>query len=324
MVRHFDPADYNVSCTGTCDPTQIDPVEFWSANGNNVVYGNFKGLIDYARDSPAYGGIGVTTPQLMAQWDTSSHAPNPLKIDQSGGNCRAWGQDALGNWLWDSIGEANTNQDKQCSIPNWFYYSFRGTLALDSTWRSGIDLPAGQESPTPLTSRSICSAPPNPAPSCANNILGDWIETASGNVGSNMADAMSRAIADRGRTMPYSDKLVPHGHGQTLGKGLVVLVYLWDCGETFSSSAPLGSRWDLIVPTSGPEAGDCSQLKKGNGGSTPDRVHLLTVAPFTFYEGLVDSSQIKGYWGGSFGDPDACQDCALNPLANTAVMVPDN
>jgi hypothetical protein len=50
----------------------------------------------------------------------------------------------------------------------------------------------------------------------------------------------------------------------------------------------------------------------------------LTVAPFTFYEGLVDSSQIKGYWGGSFGDPDACQDCALNPLANTAVMVPDN
>jgi len=324
MVRHYDASDYNISCTGTCDPTQIDPVEFWSANGNNVVYGNFKGLIDYSRDSPAFGGIGVTTPQLIEQWDTSSHSPKALKIDMSGGNCRAWGQDALGNWLWDSAGEANTNQDKQCSIPNWFYYSFRGTLSLSSKWRSGIELPTGQEPPTPLTNRSICTSPPSPAPSCTDATVGDWLEAASGNVGTNMSSAMAQAIADRGRPMPYSDKLVPHGHGQTLGKGLVILVYLWDCGETFSSSAPSGSRWNLIVPSSGPGSGDCSQLKKGNGGNTPDRVHVFTVAPFTFYAGLVDSNSISGYWGGSFGDPDACANCALNPLANTAVMVPDN
>jgi len=324
MVRHFDPADYNVSCTGTCDPTQIDPVEFWSANGNNVVYGNFKGLIDYSQGSPAFAGIGVTTSQLIAQWDTSSHTPNPLKIDQSGGNCHTWGQDASGNWLWDSVGEANTNQDKQCSIPNWFYYSFRGTLSLSSKWRSGIELPTGQESPTPLSTRAICTSPPNPAPSCTDNTVGDWLETAGGNVGTNMSSAMSAALAARGRTMPYSDKLVPHGHGQTLGKGLVVLVYLWDCGETFSSSAPSGNRWSLIFPSSGPPAtrADCSKITKND--TTPDRVHVFTVAPFTFYEGLVDSNSISGYWGGGFGDPDACQNCALNPLANTAVMVPDN
>lgn len=321
MVRHYDPADYSVACTGTCDPTQIDPVEFWSANGNNVVYGNFKGLIDYSRNSPAFAGAAQ---QLITAWDPSSHTPNPLKLDQSGGNCRAWGQDAQGNWLWDSVGEANTNDDKQCSIPNWFYYAFRGTLSLSNKWRSGIELPAGQEEPTPLTARSICTAPPDPAPSCADNTVGDWIETAGGNVGNNMSDAMSRAIADRGTVMPYSDKLVPHGHGQTLGKGLVILVYLWDCGETFSSAAPAGSRWNLIVPSTGPGRGDCSQLKKGTGGDTPDRVHLFTVAPFTFYEGLVDASQIRGYWGGLFGDPDACQNCALNPLANTAVFIPDD
>ena len=324
MVRHYDPADYNISCTGTCDPTQVDPVEFWSANGTNVVYGNFKGLIDYSRNSPAFSGISVTTPQLVTAWDASSHAPNPLKIDQSGGNCRAWGQDAYGNWLWDSAGESNTNQDKQCSIPNWFYYAFRGTLSLSSKWRSGIELPTGQEAPTSLTSRSICTSPPNPAPSCADNTVGDWLEAASGNVGTNMSDAMSKAIADRGVTMPYSSKLVPKGHGQTLGKGLVVLIYLWDCGETFNASGSAGNRWDLIVPSSGPGKGDCSQLKKGNGGATPDRIHLFTVAPFTFYQGLVDSNSISGYWGGSFGDPDACQSCALNPLANTAVMVPDS
>ena len=47
MVRYYDPTDYNVLCTGTCDPTQVDPLEYWSANGTNVVYGNFKGLIDF-------------------------------------------------------------------------------------------------------------------------------------------------------------------------------------------------------------------------------------------------------------------------------------
>jgi hypothetical protein len=36
-------------------------------------------------------------------------------------------------------------------------------------------------------------------------------------------------------------------------------------------------------------------------------VHLLTVAPFTFYRGLVDSNSIKGFWGGLVVDPTVCQ-----------------
>ena len=53
------------------------------------------------------------------------------------------------------------------------------------------------------------------------------------------------------------------------------------------------------------------------------------MAPFTFYENLISSSSssssstIDGYWGGAFGDPRDCQDCALNPLANTAFLVTD-
>jgi Flp pilus assembly protein TadG len=322
MVRHYDPSDFNIRCTPSpCDPTdpsQATPITFWSANGNNVVYGNFKGLIDYSRYSSRFAG---SVPQLMTQWDTAFHSPNPLAIDKSG-NCTAWGVDAFGNHLWDSQGEANANQDKQCSIPNWFYYGFRGRLALDSSW-SGSSLPTGQETPSPLpTTRAVCSTPPNPAPSCTDGTLGDWVETAGGDVGNNMASAMTQAINDFGSAdLPFSQQPVPGGHGTLFGKGLVVLVFLWDCAESYNANAAPGSQWSLVLHTNGRGANDCSQLTKNDG--TPDRVHVFTVAPFTFYAALVSSNQIQGYWGGVFGNPDACQSCALNPLANTAVLVPD-
>jgi hypothetical protein len=53
-------------------------------------------------------------------------------------------------------------------------------------------------------------------------------------------------------------------------------------------------------------------------------VHLFTAAPFTFYEGLVTSQAIQGYWGGAFGDARVCPGCPLNPLANTAYLVADD
>lgn len=322
MVRHFDPTDYNISCPpATCDPATVDPVTFWSPNADDVVYGSFKGLVNLSRYSPRLGAASV--PQLITEWDQSSHAPNPLQLDQSTPpSCTAWGQDIDGNWLWDSEGEASESQDNQCSIPNWFYYSFRGRLSLDSSW-SGAALPAGQEAPTALSTRAICSAPPDPAPSCVDSTLGDWVETSGANLGNNVSDPLIRAIQDRGRVMPFSDRPVPGGGpGQTFGKGLTVLVFLWDCGEEFSPSGAPGNQWDLVVPTSGPGSGDCSQLRSNTG--TPDRVHLFTAAPFTFYEGLVDASKIRGYWGGAFGDPDGCENCALNALANTAVLIPDD
>jgi len=116
--------------------------------------------------------------------------------------------------------------------------------------------------------------------------------------------------------MPFSNKFVP-GTSTPFGKGLVVLVFLWECGEKFNKNGGAGNRWDLISP-GGPN-GDCSQLN-----TAPDRVHLFTVAPFTIYEGTISSGSVKGYWGGLFGSPDTCQTCSLNALANTAVMIPDD
>jgi hypothetical protein len=120
--------------------------------------------------------------------------------------------------------------------------------------------------------------------------------------------------------MPYSDRFVP-GTTTKFGKGLVILVFLWDCGEEFNKNAAVGSQWSLIVP--GGQNPDCSHLNRA-----PGRVHLFTVAPFTVYEGTIGmnggNNTVSGYWGGLFGDPDSCQSCALNGLANTAVMVPDN
>ena len=121
-------------------------------------------------------------------------------------------------------------------------------------------------------------------------------------------------------SMPYSNKFVP-GTSTKFGKGMVIIVFLWDCAESFKGSNPVSSQWSLLG-----NASDCSQ---GISGSV-DRVHLFTVAPFTVYEGTIGSAcpgnqgaTVCGYWGGLFGSPDACQSCALS-LTNTAVMVPDN
>ena len=320
MVRHYNPADFNNTCTSNpCDPTdpnQVVPKLFWDSNAADVAYGNFKGLIDFSQYSPNFNTQILTlTPQLITQGDSWAHAPNAYALDQSGG-CTVWGQDAQGNRLWDSWGEADGNKDKQCSIANWVYYGFRGTLSLDSHW-TGAGLPAGQEAPSALSAtRSVCSPRPDPAPSCDDRTVGDWVETAGGTIAS-LTDVVRQAVAVRGSaSMPFSNKFVP-GTSTPFGKGLVVLVFLWECGEKFNKNGGAGNRWDLISP-GGPN-GDCSQLN-----TAPDRVHLFTVAPFTIYEGTISSGSVKGYWGGLFGSPDTCQTCSLNALANTAVMIPDD
>ena len=319
MVRHYNPADFNNTCTSNpCDPTdpnQVQPKLFWDSQAADVAYGNFKGLIDFSHYSPSFNTqLAIQTPQLITQGDSSAHPPSAYAVDSSGG-CTVWGQDAQGNRLWDSWGEADANKDKQCSVANWVYYGFRGTLALDSHWSTS--LPAGQEAPSALTTRSICNPRPDPAPSCDDPTIGDWVETAGGTIAS-LTDVVRAAVSGpRGSAnMPFSGKMVP-GTSTPFGKGLVVLVFLWECGEKFTKNAGAGNRWDLVLP--GGQNPDCSQLN-----AAPDRVHLFTVAPFTIYEGTISSGSVKGYWGGLFGSPDSCPSCALNALANTAVMVPDN
>ena len=319
MVRHYNASDFNISAAcppATCDPTSVPPITFWSPNASDVVYGNFKGLVDLSRYSTRMWP--TLAAQLESDWDRtgslSAVPPTTPKADHSG-NCAGG---------WDTAGdEAPSNQDKQCSIPNWYYYAFQGRVSLSSTW-SGASLPANQETPSAIGSRSICASPPDPAPSCADPTVGDWIETAGGNVGQNMSDNMRARIGGpEGSTTPFSSQVVANGpnKGNVYGKALTILVYLWDCAESYDGSAALGSRWTLVTSRGKP---DCAQLTAGGNSQTPDRVHLFTAAPFTFYEGLVTTQAIEGYWGGSFGDPRSCQSCALNALSNTAFFVPDD
>jgi hypothetical protein len=97
--------------------------------------------------------------------------------------------------------------------------------------------------------------------------------------------------------------------GQTLGRAVVVWIYLWDCAQQFD-----GGKWQSV--------GNCATDR-------PDRVHLFSVVPVTFYAGLVSTDAIEGYWGGSFVDPDRCQtvptSCPpLTPVANSAFLVAEN
>ena len=330
MIRHYDASDFVISCGSPCDPTTVKPVTFWSSGGGgtkNEKYGNWKGLINYSRYSPNFSSINQTTvPQLITQWDQSGHPPiNSFAVDQTG-KCKLWG-----NGNWDTAGQSDDNNDAQCSIPNWVYYGFRGQLSLSSTWSSAVQ---GQSPSVLPISRSVCSSPPNPAPSCTADVsggttssLGDWVETdPSGDLGNNLAGIMTTAINNLGQNMPFS-ATINSKTGQPYGKALVVIVYLWDCAESFSASTP---HWSLIYPNGG-TSGDCSRIQDTGGLPTPKRVHLFTAAPFTFYAGLVSGSQIQGFWGGVFGDPNSCTDpdnpsgCSvLNTFSNTAVLVPDN
>jgi len=329
MVRHYNPDDYdltsnnNRACQNPCDPTQTDPVTFWSPNAVDTVYGNFKGLVDFSRYSTRYSQASLV-PQLVTQWDASGSLsatpPTAPKADTSG-NCGG---------TWDTSGNQDpANNDKQCAIPNWFSYPFEGVMSVST---SHATVPAGQEVPSDLGARTgngVCGTPPDIDPSCGsgNHFKGDWLETAFGNVGSNMAANMAAFIHANGdATNLFAQTQIRNGPpGQVYGASLTMLVYLWDCAETFNSSAPAGNQWDLVVPNNGT---DCSQIAATGNTPTPDRVHLFTAAPFTFYEGLVTGSSIQGFWGGFFGDPAACQadptQCQnLNPLANTAFLVSD-
>lgn len=327
FVRHYDPADFNAQCV---DPSCSNPAPFtfWSSQGSasnkNMVFGSFKGLVDFSRYSPRTLSQSTprTVPQLVTAYDARWTRPAALQADQSG-NCKAG---------WDTAGDEDPqNQDKSCSIPNWTYYTFGGTLALDSTWSGG----SGTETPSDIGARpGVCgsaSALQLLAPSCApgSSAQGDWIETASnGNLGSNISSEMLAFIAQHGFTTSRSNTPVPGSNGKTLyGRAVTMSVFLWDCAESFKASAPTGSQWDLIVPKGKGAGTDCSQITD-SGGISVDRVHLFTVAPFTFYEGLISTQMVQGFWGGAFADPKWCQanpdKCgAPSGFSNTAFLVPD-
>jgi len=332
VVGHYDVSQLTSStCGSPCDPSSATPVTFWS---NSVTYGSsWKGSLDYSRCSTQQSSSTPSpcAPQLITVWDQSGSAyatprTSPRADVQSPQQCPSGSFDTAG-----AI-PANAGTDKGCAIPNWIYYGFQGTLSLCTNWVSTAGptptpCPTGptptaqpSHSPNPLgTSRTVCQSVPSflIAPSCSNDRVGDWVETVTG---SPIASLLQQSIHDHGTTTDWSTVAVPGGGGTLYGKQLVVNAYLWDCAEEFKSGA-----WKLVTPAPSPSPVDCSGITASNwpSGRKADRVHLFAVSAFTFYEGLVDSQNIKGFWGGGFASPDSCPasgNCALNS-SNTTILV---
>jgi hypothetical protein len=368
MIRHYNPADF--TCTGQCNPLTMDPTTFWSATGGtndrDVVFSSFKGLTDLSRFGPnanrnAPRGVSqnctgtlapACVPQLMTDYDhrVITFGGNPTDPVQYGSttacntpNVSYPTPPAPSDWWLASGGENSQSWDKDCSIPNWAGQTFAGTLSLSTDWNSA---PSPQEPPndgqplptaTSNPNRAVCQSIPTglAAPSCANGVGGDWIEVGqqTGNQGVNISAPLKAYIAAHGVYDAYSGR--QYGNGQSaplFGKKVVMLVYLWDCSETYtndgSHTQTLRNQWSLNLPRSGPA--DCSAIHQANDMNSQDvvnRVHLFTVATFTFYEATVSSQEVKGYWGGWFDASDPCQlnpsspQCALNQFANTVFLV---
>lgn len=340
MVRQYVQSELNGGyCGSPCTPTAASPVPFWSSGGS------FKGLVDFARYSPAEEKNQSTlVPQLISSWDqTGSYyatpTPRPFKSDMTG-NCSQSSVPGWTNGHWDTSGQGDdTNNRAQCSIPNWAYQGFGGSLSVSKNWVT--DVSGSQEAPNPVpTARSQCTSLPSylTAPSCTNGSLGDWIEvsTSSGSLGSNMATPLCSFILAAPTANDFETVSTPGGGGTACagmtytdpadgttktvqsgkyGVSRTVWLYLWDCVETYKKTGALGNRWDK-----GWTGSDCP-----TDPNKLDRVHLFAVAPFTFYVGLVQNAQISGFWGGGFGNPDSCPSgtCSLNALSNTTFLVGD-
>jgi hypothetical protein len=178
------------------------------------------------------------------------------------------------------------------------------------------------------TSRASCDEAPSYflayMPSCTANpgLIGDWVETVREDVTPLMATQMQAFIQQYGRP-------APNGRGQAV----VVHVFLWDCAESFSAGSA-GARWTNLGATADPDDDqDGCRIKRKDlrGTRSVDRVHLVSVVPITVYYDDVNmsGSSVYAYWGDVFGDAGACAltsppaGCGLNPLINSAFLVPD-
>jgi hypothetical protein len=236
---------------------------------------------------------------------------------------------------WDERVEAR-RVTRAARLATWFNEPFenkvpyqtdpmRGVLGLDTQWVSDMADSVNQDAPARLpanSTRDWCSTSSTwlTMPSCgssSNRRRGDWVETAVDRPAwSDLVGAMGTFIAREGTATPFSSRTAPQT-GLPYGKAVVVWIYLWDCGQKFE-----GGSW--------PRDDRRGSNPCLTSASDANRVHMLSVIPVTFYEGLVTaSSGIWGYWGGGFVDPGRCETAAnscraLNPLANTAFFVRDD
>ncbi|MDQ2967658.1 MAG: hypothetical protein M3R37_04985 [Actinomycetota bacterium] len=212
-----------------------------------------------------------------------------------------------------------TEPEPGTSLFDWFADGFGGVLGLATKW-APLRTAAQDSAPSLAINRSPCrnvpgwlAAPPSCQPDSTNgdeSTRGDWIETIPSPSIATVVGDMQVLIQSRGTTTAYSTKAIPNTGGRTYGRALVVWIYLWDCGQNFGNIG----QW---------EDSSCASSAR------TDRVHLFSVVPVTFYEGLLTNSSIKGYWGGNFVDPGRCRaapgSCpALTPLANSAFLIADD
>lgn len=349
LTRHYTPDVLTESCGTPCDPSSATPVLFWSSGGgSDIDYGNFQGMITYSRYSPivANGGQscygtptpGTCVPQLLTHWDDSGPPSAPIRNiagdTANGGSSQVNCSPDNANWItWgDDLSGTGTvsGDDRKCSVPNWATKPFgsdpddprTGALRLDQARGVTLD-PASQR-------LSVCGAnrPPAPlrSPSCDTPSVGDWVETQGGNTGQYLSAALALFIAQHGSTDEFTDvacKPSICSGGARYGKHVTVMVYLWDCGQAYQGN----NVWSTLYPKNGSPSNraDCSAIH-GNSDISPqsvDRVHLFTAAPFTFYEGLVNSSRIGGFWGGMVSGDVGCPTCVLNAFSNAVLLVGD-
>jgi hypothetical protein len=317
IVRRYNPADWSATA----------PRTFQLIGPGALATSYFVSLSHF---SPHEADHGREVHQLITESDYTG-SPNPHHGHTSVPPMVSSIPGCPGGTTWNSNGSANLDVSRTCDIPNWFYYGYRGSLAVgtdwaSSTWASFSAYGSGQEAPAPLPpaplapgTRSSCSVltsyPYFSAPSCSAPTLGDWVETVTGVDTTTVANQVLSFITRYGR-----DVLATGGGSE---KAVVVNLFLWDCGESFTP-VPLDPRANWNLNGAG---GDCS-----TASGAADRVHLFTAVPLTIRESDVlisASSHVTARWGGIFGDPGNCvveptpPGCGLNPLINSAFLVPD-
>lgn len=340
---HLNVADFGGSpCGQYCDVTTTTPRNVWPVDRYGPSGQQFTGLLTFTHFSPREADdghpsihqfttesdyTGTNNSGIRTTHDHTDPAVYP-PVQMPNADLRACG----GAPAWDTIGRPSLSEAASCDLPNWFAYGYRGSVGLGTDWSGSFNgLPGvGVARPTALSpSRASCDRTVSLArPSCQAgpaNQIGDWVETAPGELTTLMANRMSAFVAKYGRVVPSSSTPTSGTPGAPLfGKAVVVFIPLWDCAQHINPGwdSSDARRWTLMNPT------DCSQLD-APGSVTVDRVHIAAAVPFTFYEGLITSGRVQAYWGNVFGDAGICRDsplaagCALNEFMNSAFLVPD-
>jgi len=318
------------------DPLGSRRIRLWPSDD-----AHFVSFAHFSRRDADIGDVHqLITESDYTQTNNADHHGYSSSVPLSGG---------CGVTDWDTNGSTVLLTAQRCDVPNWFRYGFRGSVSVGTDWRPGVGdwgnpstgtgfvgRPQPVELPEPFpASRSSCGVltarPYLSAPSCTtdSSLIGDWVETIGGVNDRDVAAEMESFINRYGRDVPRG--------GGGLEKAVVVNILLWDCGESFDGSLwsppppppdpdpSLRNRWHPITPGGGDQ--DCSH----SSSTTADRIHLFVTVPVLIRLSDVPTNPsignpIRAEWGDLFGDAGSCAlppECGLNPMLNSAFLVPE-